>query len=273
MNTIQPLNSTTMIATISELLNISWLPVGFNSMSLDEDDNTYLHHIVKLDIPKSELLINNLIMHHTILDHTNRFGQTVFHLAAAYAKPSILRILLTEPADFFDEDNIDLADNVGNTVAHYCSTVNLPLIVESGEFDINRKNNAGLTPLLHAICCADEYKVKKLLELGAEPNCCDSDGNNALHYAVNRIPMRHNIINALLECGTFRPNRVNNQGKTPLDCAIDNLQYDIVYKIWSTWLFVPDDLIKHVVKLPECEMKDYLNNLLEARRSFLTRFI
>lgn len=266
-------HSTDMMNVINNMLINNLFPLNFDAMQLDENDNTYLHHVVKYDLPRSEILIHSLIKHHTILDHTNRFGQTVFHLAAAYCKSSVLEILLTEPGDFFDEDNIDLEDNVGNTVAHYCSAANLPLIVSSKLFNIDKQNYAGLTPLLHAICAGDEYKVAKLLEFGVNSNSCDHEGNNALHYAIIRIPVKYNIINILLEFGEFRPNTKNKEGKTPLDYAIEGQYYDTIYKIWSTWLFTPDDLIKHVVKLPEGEMKDYLNNLLEARRSFLERFI
>ncbi len=269
----QPLiHSSTMISAIDNMIHNNFLPHAFNSMQLDEDDNTYLHHIVKFDFPKSELLILNLLRRHTIIDHTNRFGQTVFHLAAAYSRPSILKILLNEPADFFDEDNFDLQDNLGNTVVHYSSATNLPLIVSSGFFDINTKNKAGHCPLLDAIYKGDVYKVAKLLELGANPNSFDYDGNNPLHYAIIMIPTRYSIINILIENGGFNINTKNNYGKTPLDLAIEAHEFNVVYKIWSTWLFTPDDLIKHIERLPEGEMKEYLNTLLESRRSYMERF-
>ncbi len=93
-------------------------------------------------------------------------------------------------------------------------------LIESG-FNINSKNDNGIT-LLHELTIEGDFKgVKSLLEHEADFNAVDKDDRNPLHYAVIH---RHKKIAKLL-ISKLTINSKDQNGLTPLHLAV--LQDDI----------------------------------------------
>ena len=226
----------------TNLINALNSDLSFDPMELDENDNTYLHHIVQQCDDDTEFLVRKLINKHTILDHQNIFGQTVYHLAARFAPPNIFKLLIELPGDFYDHDQeMDIDDVHGNSVAHYASADNIPILAEYG-FTLNRRNFDGLTPLLDAVHKNHIERACTLLEYGALPNCVDRNGNSALHYCVSRHVIRGPIIDAIFSAPNTKYNIKNKDGFNPLDIAINLRSPELIRKLWYTWEFKAHEL-------------------------------
>ena len=77
----------------------------------------------------------------------------------------------------------------------------------------------GITPLHCACIKGSKNAVDLLLDLGANINAKDNEGNNCLHYAV--ISNNPNLLKKLLIRGADKTIK-NNKGEKPLDLAIKN---------------------------------------------------
>jgi ankyrin repeat protein len=98
--------------------------------------------------------------------------------------------------------------------------------------DLNRSNNAGITPLMN-VCKSDFDRMENiqltLLEGGADTNAKDKEGNTALHYAARNDSKNGAKVFAdmLLEFGADAA-AANNAGKTALDIAAENNNEELV---------------------------------------------
>lgn len=97
--------------------------------------------------------------------------------------------------------------------------------------DVNRKNNAGQTPLM--LSCMGKFKTMEevqtaLLEAGADVTLRDVQGNTALHYAAYYASRSDAVAmtELILDFGEPDANAVNLSGKTAMDYAVerDNTQ-------------------------------------------------
>lgn len=97
--------------------------------------------------------------------------------------------------------------------------------------DVNRKNDAGQTPLM--LSCTGEFGTMEavqtaLLEAGADVTLRDAQGNTALHYAASLASRRDATAMAelILDFGEPDVSAVNLSGKTAMDYAVerDNTQ-------------------------------------------------
>ena len=77
----------------------------------------------------------------------------------------------------------------------------------------------GITPLHIACINGSKNAVDLLLDLGANINAVDNDGNNCLHYAVNS--KNQNLLKKLLVRGADKNIR-NKKGELPYDLAVKN---------------------------------------------------
>ena len=88
--------------------------------------------------------------------------------------------------------------------------------------DINhQQETAGETFLMLACECGHKDIVLTLLETGADPNICDNDGDNALHYVLLSNSSEDNILDIIqtLLSWNINVNGQNNNGMTPLMMA------------------------------------------------------
>jgi ankyrin repeat protein len=81
-----------------------------------------------------------------------------------------------------------------------------------------------VTPLMYAFLKSsdlDTQIIKKLLDLGADPRVVDSNGNTALHYAVElrRMKQAEILLQWALKRGKSLTDRKNKDGISPLDLA------------------------------------------------------
>ena len=82
---------------------------------------------------------------------------------------------------------------------------------------IDVPSELGITPLLCACIRGSKNAVDLLLDLGANINARDEEGNNCLHYAVNSN--NPNLVKKLIIRGADK-NIKNQKNETPLDLAI-----------------------------------------------------
>jgi ankyrin repeat protein len=94
---------------------------------------------------------------------------------------------------------------------------------------IDIPSELGITPLHCACIRGCKNAVDILLDLGANINAEDNDGNNCLHYAVNSN--NPNLLKKLLIRGADKTKK-NNKNETPLDLARQN-NYENLIKILS----------------------------------------
>lgn len=92
--------------------------------------------------------------------------------------------------------------------------------------DVNRKNNAGQTPLM--LSCTGDFRTMEevqtvLLEGGADVTLRDVEGNTALHYAAHLASRKDAVAmtELMLDFGEPDANAVNISGKTAMDYAVE----------------------------------------------------
>lgn len=261
----------------SKLLNEIDNLTPSNAMTLDDNDNTYLHHVVTYPNKDTANIVRRLMRQHIIVDHQNIFGQTVFQLAARHCSSEILEILFNEPADYFSySQEIDLDDVHGNTLAHYANANNIQTISQYN-FNLNKKNNNGHTPLIDAIMKKDINKVIALLEYGANPNITDKDGNTIIHHSLIVAAAKEDfnrILQKMIEIRSCNFMQTNRYGNTVLDIAILSNLIETTKVIWETWTFAPRHLERwlHSVGAINSTMRDTLKTLSESYTSFRARY-
>lgn len=82
-----------------------------------------------------------------------------------------------------------------------------------------KKLSASDKQLLHAAAMGDTGKLQQALQLGANPNSQDQDNNTPLHLAC--MQSNNACTHALLTIKNIELSHTNNEGYTPLRCAIE----------------------------------------------------
>ena len=90
---------------------------------------------------------------------------------------------------------------------------------------IDISSEYGITPLHCACIKGSNHAVDLLLDLGANINAKDNEGNNCVHYAV--ISNNPNLVKKLIIRGADKT-VVNQKNETPLDLALKNNFRDII---------------------------------------------
>jgi ankyrin repeat protein len=113
-------------------------------------------------------------------------GWTPLHLAAAFAEPETVKLLLERAADVHAWSQNPLK----NQPLHACialgqSLESVKLLIDAGA-DVNTAQTAGYTPLHQAAAGGKKEVVLLLLERGANPNATSDEGKKAADYARER---------------------------------------------------------------------------------------
>ncbi|PTD06270.1 Ankyrin-3 [Fusarium culmorum] len=147
------------------------------------------------------------------VNQVDRREATPLHLAK---KPLISKILLDAGADPVAENEDGLMP------LHVARNLDL-LEVLLTKTDINIRNRHGKTVLLHTFSGRDgkpvSEKAIRLLDLGADPNIIDNNGDSILHYLAGRggisTPDRRRLLERLIQNGVDA-NLRNNKGQTAI---------------------------------------------------------
>jgi|GEM_PF-3498955 len=228
----------------------------------DESGNTPLH---LASIFCHDEIVDLLIRHKADVDVLNAQGQASLCLASSYGNPESIKLLLTGGAKMGSRDaegNTPL-----HMAVLYRRSENLEEILE-GNPEIHAVNKEGYTALHLAVRRpANEQAIGHLLQKGADVNITDStgrnallisvdshqkgyinllvtkgndinsqdnNGNTALHYLFNKvldnkmyIPYCKDISEPLLKEGAD-PHIRNNEGKSPMDLAVESGENELI---------------------------------------------
>ncbi|XP_053973315.1 uncharacterized protein LOC128873643 [Hylaeus volcanicus] len=151
-----------------------------------------------------------------LFDHN---GYAAIHHAADKGYPCLEALL-----DAGCDPNL-ITKKKGNTAAHLAAESgcarNVDLLVEHGA-NVTLENNRGQTAL-HVACRSHSLECVEILlkRCGCDPNIGDDDGKTALHLALGRSLLAHNVTEFLV---TWKAdvNKTDKYGYTPLHIAALN---------------------------------------------------
>ncbi|KAL6055298.1 Transient receptor putative cation channel subfamily A member 1 [Balamuthia mandrillaris] len=155
----------------------------------------------------------------------DKHGQSVLHVAVDAENLDMVKFLLTQT-----NININTRDRNGWTPLHVaCSSGNVAmveLLLGQPGCDVKRLSVDGSTPLHYLVRhnppehMKHQYFacIRRLVDMGCNPNLKNSNGDTALHYAASRG--RENVLVFMVkELKTPCLNALNNYGETPLHLA------------------------------------------------------
>ncbi len=159
-------------------------------------------------------------------------GATPIHYAIAGSNAATnARYLLEKGAD------PTIGDNKGHTPFHMAAASSQEtdildfILVNNNQFDIDHRNQFGMTALHMAIAESNIAAARFLLSKGANPNAADRNGRTPLHLAAllaNNVDLIELLLNTE---AVMDVNCVDIKGRTPLACARDNKQGLLVQRI------------------------------------------
>ena len=201
----------------------------------NQEKETLAHLIIKTDkYERVEIVIESYInllgINDTFFDWLlceNSSNQTSLDLCAQYGNKEVIKYMYSIISKT-TENKFRITEN-RKGIFHYAAMHNqcYPIIYFHEKLQKFFKNitiidvpsELGITPLHCACIKGSKNAIDLLLDLGANINAVDNDGNNCLHYAVNSN--NPTIVKKLLVRGADKTLR-NNNDQLPLDLAKSN---------------------------------------------------
>lgn len=204
---------------------------------------------------------------------------TALMLAAKAGNWSIVTALLDHDAD------VHAVDEQGNSALWYAilSQDNYVLLALLDTLEINRPNNAGVTPLIYALNTKNSDTIDTLLAYGADPNAPDSFGLTPLMHVVrlNTDNDQYKEFVALLLSYHANTHIQNRDGNTILHDAINYLG-DKAVDVIKLLLQAHADYDMHndvgqtalsIARAHHCtRIVELLQNTLQAKREWITDY-
>jgi ankyrin repeat protein len=269
-----PLHSAARYGTFSAAKFL--LDRGADFDAKDEGRNTPLH---LASIFRHDGIIDLLIRQKADVDMLNAQGQAPLHLASLYGSAEGIKSLLAGGAEINIRDTD--GNTPLHIAALYRHPENLDEILKANP-DIDAKNIEGCTPLHLAVRRPDNEKaIELLLQYGADVNIAgpagrnallesvgsyqkeyiallvsngvdidsqDNDGNTALHYQMINVlknklylPRGKAIVKILVEEGAD-PHIRNNEGKSPMDLAMESGEDELISLLKSSGMKLSQSL-------------------------------
>jgi ankyrin repeat protein len=119
-----------------------------------------------------------------------------------------------------------------------------------------KEENTGSTLLIEASKISNNYIVKMLLDIGADPNLQNNSGNTPLLFACSKG--NFNAVRFLLSNGGD-PNLQNNNGDTPIILAIRHNNIELIKLLLSNGANIPEN-IDELLEDKSAEMKLIFRN-------------
>ncbi|XP_063924177.1 uncharacterized protein LOC135138192 isoform X2 [Zophobas morio] len=186
-----------------------------NVQALDDNNKNALHYACQAP-ENSEVITKLLIENNVDINCQDKWGNTALHFACEYGNIEVIQNLVEGGAD------VNLGNSKGENVLHCTSKAQtnceeiIILLLKCG-IGIDSRANMGTTPLQLA-CKHGNYKAtNSLLKHGANVNCIDHIGENALHHSLD-LNDNMEVINLLLSNG-IDINAQNERGTTVLQLA------------------------------------------------------
>ena len=129
------------------------------------------------------------------IDEVNWYGEGLIHRAIWSWREDIIKMLLENGASI-NIRNYDHWDSPLHQQSYTGTKETIKILLKHWA-NINLKNNAGSTPLMHAVTHDDEERVDVLLKNGADVDIARNDGFNALLMASHKWDI--SIVKLLLE--------------------------------------------------------------------------
>jgi len=204
-------------------------------MIKNQEGDTLAHIIIKLEsYERVEIVIESYINLLGITDNffdwllcENASNQTSLDLCAQNGNKEIIRYMYSIISKT-TESKFRITEN-RKGIFHYAAMSNkcYPIIYFHEKLQkffkkitiIDVPSELGITPLHCACIRGSRNAVDLLLDLGANINAVDNEGNNCLHYAVNSN--NPTLLKKLLVRGADKTLK-NNKGELPLDIAKQN---------------------------------------------------
>lgn len=198
-----------------------FLEKGVDASKADKEGNTAL---MVASQGKDEKLIETLLSKSKNVNAANEKGETALMKAMSAGSAEVAALLIKNGA------NAKAVDKDGNNVAYYWFNSFRPnnaddfssklTLLKTAGVDVKATQQNGNTLLHLAVDKDDISLVKKAVELGANVNAQDEDGNSALHKAA-LISKDDKILKALVEAG-IKKDLQTEFGETAYDLAKEN---------------------------------------------------
>ena len=176
---------------------------------------------------KGDIKVIKLVLPCYEIDSLDESGQTPLMLAAAVGKKAAFEMLMNNHADPY------LKCPLGDCLLHFAAeggNTHILTRLLSLNFDVNQRNDAGVTPLATAAICGKQRAFDLLLENEANEFLMSKDGYSVLHFAAfaGIVPIIEKLISRGLD-----PNLEDCFGNTPLIMATEQSKSDAVEYLLS----------------------------------------